>query len=361
MSSIPHTQRKIIHVDMDAYFAAVEIRENPELKGKCVIVGGPPNSRGVVSTCSYEARKFGVHSGMSSYQAWNLCPQGVFVHSSFHLYKEITAQIRAIFALYTDIIEPMSLDEAYLDVTECKTGETDPVQIASEIKAKILETTRLTCSAGVSYNKFLAKIGSDLEKPDGLVHIPPERAQELLFKLPIGKFHGIGRVTAARMQKLGITCGADLYKWELKDLLKRFGKVGMFYYQVIRGIDNRDLVTTWDPKSISCEHTFDSDISSMEELLESLQALSQRLANRMQQKNITGGTIVLKLKYDNFEYITRTASLPEFTNAAEVLYKCGEQLLIQHWDSSRSIRLLGLGSGKLDLGKDDSDQQLTLF
>ena len=354
-------ERKIIHVDMDAYFAAVEIRENPELKGKCVIVGGPPNSRGVVSTCSYEARKFGIHSGMSSHQAWNLCPKGIFVHPSFQLYKEITVQIRAIFAMFTDIIEPMSLDEAYLDVTRCKTGETDPIQIAREIKRRILETTQLYCSAGVSYNKFLAKIGSDLEKPDGLVFIPPQRAQEVLFKLPIGKFHGIGRVTAARMQKLGITCGADLYKREFKELIKYFGKAGVFYYQVVRGIDNRDLVTTWDPKSISCEHTFDSDISSMEELLESLQALSERLARRMQQKNITGSSVVLKLKYDNFEYITRTCTLPTLTNDAASLYKCGEQLLILHWDSSRPIRLLGLGTGKLDLGKDDEDLQLSLF
>ncbi|HPS38274.1 MAG TPA: DNA polymerase IV [Candidatus Cloacimonadota bacterium] len=354
-------QRKIIHVDMDAYFAAVEIREHPELRGKCVIVGGNPNGRGVVSTCSYEARKFGVHSGMSSHQAWKLCPQAVFVHSTFGIYKEITAQIREIFARYTDIIEPMSLDEAYLDVTENKIGEADPVVIARRIKQEVLETTRLTCSAGVSYNKFLAKIGSDLEKPDGLVFIPPERAQEILFSLPIGKFHGIGRVTAARMQKLGIMNGADLFKWELKDLLKRFGKVGMFYYQVVRGIDNRELITYWEPKSISCEHTFDKDISSIDELLEALKSISQRLAGRMLTKSITGSSIVLKLKYDNFEYITRICPLPQLTNDPEILYKFGQQLLVSHWDSSRQIRLLGLGVNKLATTEAEENQQLTLF
>jgi DNA polymerase-4 len=190
---------------MDAYFAASEIREDPSLKGKCGIVGGSPNGRGVVSTCSYEARKFGVHSGMSSHQAWKLCPQGIFVHSHFKLYKEVSEQIRAIFFSYTDLVEPMSLDEAYLDVTANKAGLDDPVEIARLIKADILETTRLTCSAGVSFNKFLAKIGSELNKPDGLSVITPENAREILFALPIEKFHGLGRVTAARMKKMGIT------------------------------------------------------------------------------------------------------------------------------------------------------------
>lgn len=354
-------ERKIIHIDMDAYFAAVEIRERPDLKGKCVIVGGNPNGRGVVSTCSYEARKFGVHSGMSSHQAWMLCPEAVFVHSSFGIYKEVTAQIRAIFADYTDLIEPMSLDEAYLDVTENMVGEPDPVLIAKEIKQRILETTKLTCSAGVSYNKFLAKIGSDLEKPDGLVYIPPERAQEILFKLPIGKFHGIGKVTAAKMQKLGIYNGEDLHRWELKDLLKRFGKVGAFYYSVVRGIDNRELVTYSDPKSISCEHTFDKDIISIDELLESLRSIAQRLAGRMLSKRITGSSIVLKLKYDNFEYITRACSLPRLTNDPEVLYLFGQQLLVAHWDSSRQIRLLGLGVNRLCNPDSENCEQLTLF
>lgn len=340
--------KKIIHVDMDAYFAAIEIREDPSLKGKCVIVGGPPNSRGVVSTCSYEARKYGIHSGMSSFQAWKLCPQAVFVHSHFHLYKEITQQIRTVFYRWTDIVEPMSLDEAYLDVTENKLGVDDAVDIARQIKQEIYDVTRLTCSAGVSYNKFLAKIGSDLNKPDGLVVITPETAREILFSLPIGKFHGIGKVTAARMQKLGIKNGADLYKWSLQELIRVFGKPGGFYYNVVRGIDNRDIVTVFEPKTVSCESTFYEDLEELDALLEELRKLSSRLTSRLCLKNIQGFNVVLKLKYDNFEYITRSTSLSEPSNDNEVLYKTGEQLLINHWDSTRKVRLLGLGVGRLE-------------
>lgn len=340
--------KKIIHIDMDAYFAAIEIRENPSLKGKCVVVGGPPNSRGVVSTCSYEARKFGIHSGMSSYQAWNLCPQAVFVHSSFGLYKQVSEQIRSIFYNWTDIVEPMSLDEAYLDVTTNKQGIDDPVYIAAEIKREILEVTRLTCSAGVSYNKFLAKIGSELQKPDGLSVITPDNARDILFALPIGKFHGIGKVTAARMNKLGIQNGEDLFKWELRDMLKVFGKNGLFYYQVVRGIDNRELITESEPKSISCESTFHTDIDKLDELLEVLKNLSERLSTRMKKHDICGQNIVLKLKYDNFETITRTCSMKGSYNEAEILYRYGEHLLIANWETSRKVRLLGIGVGKLD-------------
>lgn len=352
--------KKIIHIDMDMYFAAIEIREDPSLKGKCVIVGGPPNSRGVVSTCSYEARKYGIHSGMSSYQAWNLCPQAVFVHSHFRLYKEVSNQIREIFHKWTDLVEPMSLDEAYLDVTENKLNESNAEQIAIAIKAEILETTRLTCSAGVSYNKFLAKIGSELNKPDGLAVITPENARQILFALPIGKFHGIGKVTAARMQKLGIKKGEDLYMWELKDMLKVFGKSGLFYYNVVRGIDTREVITEFEPKSISCESTFDTDIDSMEELFAVLRKLSEKLASRMATKGISGQNIVLKLKYDNFENITRSCAMRGSCNDPEILYKYGEQLLVANWESSRKVRLLGLGVGKLD-NKDDCEQlSLTL-
>lgn len=333
---------------MDAYFAAIEIREDPSLKGKCVIVGGPPNSRGVVSTCSYEARKYGIHSGMSSYQAWNLCPQAVFVHSHFKLYKEISQQVREIFYQWTDLVEPMSLDEAYLDVTQNKQGELSAEAIARAIKQEIFDTTKLTCSAGVSYNKFLAKIGSELNKPDGLTLIPPEKAAEILFKLPIAKFHGIGKVTAARMLKLGIKNGEDLYRYELRDMLKLFGKAGFFYYHVVRGIDNREIITEFEPKSISCESTFDTDIDSMDELFAVLRKLSERLASRMAQKSISGQNVVLKLKYDNFEYITRSCSTRGSVCDPETLYKYGEQLLVANWESSRKVRLLGLGVGKLD-------------
>ena len=345
---------------MDAYFAAIEIREDPSLKGKCVVVGGAPNGRGVVSTCSYEARKYGIHSGMSSYQAWNLCPQAIFVHSHFHLYKEVSNQVREIFHQVTDLVEPMSLDEAYLDVTSNKLGMESAVDLARWIKAEVLKKTQLTCSAGVSYNKFLAKIGSDLNKPDGLCVITPENAKEVLFKLPIGKFHGIGKVSAAKMKKMGIHNGEDLFKVELKDLIRHFGKIGFFYYNVVRGIDNRDLVTHFEPKSISCESTFYEDIYEIDELRGQLKRLSDKLSTRMSFKNIQGQNLILKLKYDNFECITRQMSLPEITNDKELIYTVAEQLLINNWDESRKVRLLGLGVGKLDNNEDCSQMMIPL-
>jgi DNA polymerase-4 len=350
--------KKIIHIDMDAFFAAIEIRENPSLQGKCVIVGGPPNSRGVVSTCSYEARKYGIHSGMSSYQAWKLCPQAVFVHSSFALYKEASAQIRKIFHSWTDKVEPMSLDEAYLDVTRNKMNEADPVRIAKEIKREVNKQTRLTCSAGVSYNKFLAKIGSDMQKPDGLTVITKEDAQDILFRLPIHKFHGIGKVTAGRMQKMGIHNGEDLYKRSVQELSRVFGKAGFFYYNVVRGIDQREVISEWEPKSISCESTFREDVGNLEELLQKLRRLADKLALRMGIKKIMGSNVIIKIKYSNFEIITRSCNLPDISNDRELLYKYGEQLLISNWDAARKVRLLGLGVGKLDC--DGDCDQITL-
>lgn len=351
--------KQILHVDMDAYFAAIEIREDPSLKGKCVVVGGSPNSRGVVSTCSYEARKYGIHSGMSSHLAWQLCPQAVFVHSNFQLYKEISAQIREIFYSVSDLVEPMSLDEAYLDVSENKLGIASPIEIARYIKAEILKATQLTCSVGVSYNKFLAKTASDMNKPDGLTVINPEDVQAILFELPIGKFHGIGKVTAARMKKLGIHTGKELYQMELRHLIKQFGKAGYFYYNVVRGIDNRELQCTWEPKSISCENTFHEDLGTVDELLQELRQICDRLALRMSRKNLSGQNLVLKLKYDNFEIITRSMNLPYSTNEREYLYQYAEELLLSNWDSKRKVRLIGLGVGKLD--KPEEEEQMLLF
>ena len=353
--------KKIIHVDMDAYFAAIEIRENPSLKGKCVIVGGLPTGRGVVSTCSYEARQYGVRSGMPSHQAWNLCPQGIFVHSNFHLYKEVSAQIREIFQRYTDVVEPASLDEAYLDVTDNKIDEPDARVIARKIKADILAETRLTCSAGVSFNKFLAKIASDMNKPDGLTIIDHNNAQEILFALPIGKFHGIGKVTATRMEKLGIHNGGDLYKRELAELLKHFGKVGHFFYNVVRGIDKREVQSSWDPKTISCENTFEEDLGDIQLLLEELHLITQRLAVRMVQKGIKGRVLNLKIRYASFEINTRSCPLPEYTQDAKLIFSYAQKLLVANWDAKQKVRLLGVGLGKLDLGKDDDNGQVTLF
>ncbi len=345
---------------MDAYYAAIEIRENSSLKGKCVIVGGSPNSRGVVSTCSYEARVYGVRSGMATSQAWRLCPQAIFIYPNFALYKEVSDQIREIFARYTDLIEPVSLDEAYLDVTDNKIGEQYATTIARRIKEEILETTRLTCSAGISYNKFLAKIGSELQKPDGMVVITPQKAQEIMFALPIDKFHGIGKVTAARMKKLGIITGKELHDLPMKEMLRHFGKTGLFYYYVVRGIDHREVITERNPKSISCEDTFDRDIDDLKELLVLLKQVVTRLTNRMQRKHINGQSVILKLKYDNFEYITRSQNLAYLINDPDQIYHIAELLLIQNWDKNRKIRLLGVGLSKLDTEMDDRAEQLII-
>lgn len=345
---------------MDAYFASIEIREDPSLKGKCVIVGGLPDSRGVVATCSYEARKYGIHSGMSSYQAWKLCPQAVFVPGHFKLYKEVSEQIRSIFHNYTDLVEPVSLDEAYLDVTENKLNEPDAVKIARLIKQDIWNTTNLTCSAGVSYNKFLAKIASELEKPDGLSVITEDNTQEILFLLPIEKFFGIGKVTAARMKKMGIKNGEDLYKQDLSDLIRNFGKAGVYYYQVLRGIDNREVITEFEPKTVSCENTFDRDLDEVNEILTELKQLIERLINRLALKGITAKNIFIKIKYDNFEVITRSCPLPEPTADRTILYENAEKLLLANWDNSRKIRLLGVGVGKLDSERIVKDVQMEI-
>ncbi len=352
--------RKIIHVDMDAYFAAIEIREDPSLKGKCVIVGGSPNGRGVVSTCSYEARKYGVHSGMSSRQAWQLCPQGIFVSSNFGLYRQVSNQIRDIFRSYTDQVETLSLDEAYLDVTENKVDISDAIQIAQRIKHDILQTTKLTCSAGVSFNKFLAKLASEMEKPDGLCQITVQNAQEILFALPIEKFHGIGKVTATRMKKLGIHNGEDLYNKELTELVRHFGKTGHYFHQVVRGIDNREVISETDPKSLSCERTFRTDLFSIDEIVEYLQALVERLSTRMEARNIRTQNIGIKIKYDNFQCITRSCALAEPSSNADLLFETAQRLLVENWDENRKIRLLGVGVDRLDFGSSLIEEQLEI-
>ncbi len=346
---------------MDAYYAAIEIRENPSLKGKCVIVGGSPNSRGVVSTCSYEARKFGVHSGMSASQAWQLCPRGIFLMNNFGLYREVSRQIRKIFRSYTEKVETLSLDEAYLDVTENKIDESDAVKIARSIKNDILQTTKLTCSAGVSFNKFLAKLASEMEKPDGLCQITEQNAQKILFGLPIEKFHGIGKVTATRMKNLGIHNGEDLYRRELTDLFRHFGKTGIYFYNVVRGIDNREVVSESDPKSISCERTFHTDLASIEEIIEELRALVERLVIRMASRKIQAQNLVIKIKYDNFQCITRSCTLPEIISDEDILFQYAQKLLTANWDENRKVRLLGVGVDKLVFESNLNDEQLEIL
>ena len=255
--------RKIIHIDMDAFYAAIEQRDFPQYKDKPVVVGGNPNSRGVVATCSYEARKYGIHSAMPSYRAYRLCPQAVFVRPRFVAYKEASEKIKEIFYQYTSLVEPLSLDEAYLDVTNSTKCSGSATLIAKEIKRKIFEKIQLTASAGVSYNKFLAKIASDFQKPDGLTVVLPQEGEEFVKKLKIRQFHGVGKVTEKKMHQLGIYTGADLKKLNLEELKQHFGKFSEYLYKVARAIDNRPVKILWQRKSIGKETTFSKDISTI--------------------------------------------------------------------------------------------------
>jgi DNA polymerase-4 len=356
------TNRKIIHVDMDAFFAAVEIRDNPQYKGKPIIVGGPPNSRGVVSTCSYEARKYGIHSAMPSYQAYKLCPHGIFIHPHFDAIKEASQIVREIFFEYTDLVEPVSINEAYLDVTENKKNITIATEIAKAIKKRIFERTKLTASAGVSYNKFLAKIASEMNKPDGLVVIPPTKAREVLENLPIGKFYGIGNVSEKKMIYLGIRTGKDLKERSLKELIKHFGKIGTFYYNIVRGIDNRTVTTHRIRKSLGCERTFSKDISNVEEMLDILKNISRKISSKMKEKKIKAKTLTVKIKYANFDMVSRSKTLAEAFDKEDILLHLGRKLLLETLGPKCKIRLLGLSVSNLVWEGDEvNDQQLLDF
>ncbi len=352
--------RKIIHVDMDAFFAAVEIRDNPQYKGKPVIVGGQPNSRGVVSTCSYEARKYGIHSAMPSSHAYRLCPHAIFVRGRFEAYREASEQVKKILSEYTDLVEPVSIDEAYLDVTINKMKMRSATAIAREIKDKIKETTKLTASAGVSYNKFLAKIGSDLDKPDGLVVIPPERAKEVLMNLPIGKFYGIGKVCEQKMKKLGVNNGADLKRWRLKELIRHFGKVGNFYYHIVRGIDNREVQAHHIRKSIGMERTFSKDLDDNEKMLEYLKKFCSRISEKMKEKEIKARTFTLKVKYANFDLTTKSISFPEEIDDEKIFYFFARKLLLDTLIRKCKVRLLGVSMSNLEDNNSNNAKQITL-
>ena len=338
-----NTDRKIIHVDMDQFFAAVEQRDNPELRGKPVAVGfdGP---RGVVSTASYEARRFGVHSAQAIATAKRLCPQLIIVMPRFQAYKEVSQQIRSIFHEYTDMVEPLSLDEAFLDVTHNKKGIILGVDIARQIKRRILEETGLTASAGVSYCKFLAKIASDYRKPDGLCVVHPSRALSFIAGLDIKRFWGVGDKTAEKMHHIGIFTGADLQRSSLPRLTEVFGKMGQVFWNFGQGIDDRPVVTEWERKSVSCEQTFLQDIWQEEEVLAALESTIAELVHRIARSGFEGRTLTLKLKYADFHQITRSISGNEILTTAEQLKPLSEELLGEtEYSSSHPIRLLGLG------------------
>jgi DNA polymerase-4 len=335
--------RKIIHVDMDAFYASVEQRDNPEYKGKPVVVGGSPQGRGgVVAAASYEARKFGIRSAMPSKKAVQLCPHVIFIYPRFEAYKEVSGKIREIFSRYTDLIEPLSLDEAYLDVTEDKLHIGSAIEIAKLIKQAIRDELHLTASAGVSVNKFLAKIASDMDKPDGLFFIGPSRIESFMENLPVEKFFGVGKVTADRMKMMGLHTGADLKKLSEADLVRHFGKSGAFFYRIVRGIDDRQVVPHRETKSVGAEDTFPYDLMSLEEMDQELDKIAATVHRRLQQHQLKGRTITVKIKYSDFRLVTRSQSFQEPAGDLEKITTCAKQLLRSADPEDQKIRLLGI-------------------
>lgn len=333
--------RKIIHIDMDAFYASVEQRDNPELKGRPVAVGGGPR-RGVIAAASYEARPYGVHSAMPTALALRKCPELVLVQPRFDVYRAISRQIRGIFARYTDLVEPLSLDEAYLDVTESKEGPPSATVLARQIRANIFETTGLTASAGVSFNKFLAKTASDENKPDGLTVVPPDEADEFIAELAIERFRGVGPVTAEKMRELGIHTGKDLRAKSKKELRGHFGKAGIRFYGISRGRDDRPVTPDRDPKSIGAERTFDTDARGEEQLSQRLRPIAERVAERLSAAGTAGHTVTLKVKYSDFEQITRSHTFDLAVHDAEELHEAGRILLSASDLPGKPVRLLGL-------------------
>lgn len=308
MGNLRPTQRKIIHVDMDAFFASVEQRDFPEYRGQPLIVGGRPNSRGVVAACSYEARKFGIHSAMPCAQALKRCPDAIFVPPRFEVYRQVSQAIHKIFWRYASQMEPLSLDEAYLDVTYTAACNGSATLMAKSIKRDIVEATGLIASAGVSYNKFLAKIASDMDKPDGLYVITPEQGAAFVARLAIGKFYGVGPVTEKKMRALGIASGQDLLAWSLEDLKQHFGKQALYYYNIARGMDERPVRSFRERQSLGKEITLAADVCDVEILMGHIHSLAEKVLAQIQQKNIKPKTITLKIKYANFKQITRSWS-----------------------------------------------------
>jgi DNA polymerase-4 len=334
--------RKIIHVDMDAFFASVEQRDRPELRGLPVIVGGPPRSRGVVAACSYEARAFGIHSAMPSVRAHQLCPQAVFLTPRMARYQEVSRQIMALFRRYTALVEPLSVDEAFLDVTDNCLGEPSATRIAEAIRAAIRNTTGLTASAGVSYNKFLAKIASGHHKPDGLTVIPPDRAPAFIAALPIGTFYGVGRVTEQKMHEQGIRTGGDLLRLSRQELVALFGKTGLFFYDMARGIDGRPVEPVRVRKSIGSETTLPADIRDFAQVSAVLLDQVREVTSLLEQKKTGGRTLTLKVRYSDFTTITRSCTTAQgFFDAADILTQL-PRLLAATEAGRRAIRLLGI-------------------
>ena len=342
----PPAPRKILHIDMDAFFASVEQRDNPELRGKPVAVGGSA-LRGVVAAASYEARVFGVRSAMPSVTAKRRCPDLVFVRPRFDRYREVSRQVHAVFARYSSTIEPLSLDEAYLDVTEDRQGIGSAIRIAQRIRADILAETGLTASAGVSYNKFLAKVASDQNKPDGLFVVLPDDGAAFVATLPAQRFHGVGPKTAARMAAMGIHTGVDIRNCSLAFLQKHFGKQALYLYRASRGQDGRPVRPDRQRKSIGAERTWDTDLIGDEALRSALAQIVDIVWRRIERQNAQGGTLTLKVKFADFRQITRACSPTLPITTREALAQCAEILLLRLLPLDRGVRLLGLALSAL--------------
>jgi DNA polymerase-4 len=342
------TVRKIIHIDMDAFYASVEIRDTPALRGLPVVVGGSPEGRGVVAAASYEARRYGIHSAMPSARAYRLCPEAVFIRPSFDKYRAVSRRIREIFHRYTDLVEPLSLDEAYLDVTENRMGNPSATWIAQDIKRAIYEETGLTASAGVSVNKFLAKIASDEKKPDGLFVIRPEEVSRFLKDLPLSKVPGVGRVTQGAFAEMGLhTCG-QLRAMPLAELEHRFGKRGDYFYRLARGRDDRPVEPTRERKSISIEDTFSEDHDEAEWLLAKLEELARGLEQRAKSAGVSGRTVTVKMRLADFRIITRSFTGPDYLDDAPRVLELAARLYRESGMAGRKLRLLGIGLSQLD-------------
>ncbi|MDY8137015.1 DNA polymerase IV [Aquimarina sp. 2201CG5-10] len=347
-TQLPH--RKIIHVDMDAFYASVEQMDDPELRGKPLAVGGG-GKRGVVSAASYEARKFGVRSAMPGFTARKLCPDLIFVRPRFDRYKEISDQVRKIFFDYTDLVEPLSLDEAYLDVTENKKGNPSATMIAQQIRKQILDEVGLTASAGISINKFIAKVASDYNKPNGQKTVNPEEVLEFLENLDVKKFYGVGKVTRAKMYQMGIYTGKDLKSKTEEFLTEHFGKSGGHYYRIVRGIHLSEVKPNRERKSLAAERTFSDNISSEIYMLERLENIAEELQKRLKRSKVAGRTVTLKIKYSDFSVQTRSKTLPYFVNDAAILLETARELLYQD-KMKNSVRLLGISLSNLNTGQD---------
>lgn len=351
--------RKIIHVDMDAFYASVEQRDNPDLRGKPVVVGGI--KRGVVASASYEARQFGVRSAMPSSLALRKCPNLIFVPSRFDAYRAASQQIRAVFFEYTDLVEPLSLDEAYLDVTVNKQQLKSAIFIAQKIRKEIFERTQLTASAGVSINKFIAKVASDINKPNGMKVILPHEINDFLEKLAIEKFHGIGKVTAQKMHQLGVKNGRDLKQLSEIELLTRFGKAGRFYYDIVRGIDNRSVNPNRIRKSIGVERTYNEDLVDLEEMEKKVETLAENLFKHIEKNQRSGRTLTLKIKYGNFETATRSRTVPTDLLTYDAIFSLAKALLYENMEENLRVRLLGLTISNLKEEREEaSNHQLKI-